>query len=408
MSRGHLIATFVAVLVFFGVSAPATAQKVEAPESPELLLEQILEMKANGPLDPQQDRVLQGLYRHYVNLTANNRGERPYNPKRPIPGREQPDRGGSIAAEDCASISVVNTDSFSDSSDTTGAVDDLGQVNSCVAGTPFTGTGVAPDLMYEFAAPEDGTLTASATDTAGDDLNVRILDDSLVAGDPCSDGDGSCLSIADNFFGGATEVAQADVSGGTNYVVVVDGYYGSAGPFDLDVEFAPLPPNDDCVDALPISCDTPIIGSSAGTTADGVTVCGSSGEGASTVWFNFVSPGDGPVTVNTCGDATTFDTQLDVFTGSCGALSCVDGNDDSCGLQSEVTFNAVTGEEYQFMVHGFGAASGDFELAVDCTDPGFQFFQSTVEIPTASDYGLAIMIAMLMALGLGTLLYRRL
>ena len=68
------------------------------------------------------------------------------------------------------------------------------------------------------------------------------------------------------------------------------------------------------------------------------------------------------VTINTC-DVTGFDTKLFVFSGSCGNLTCVTGNDDFCGLRSQVSFMANMGTTYYIIVGGFNAAAtGNFIL----------------------------------------------
>jgi hypothetical protein len=78
-------------------------------------------------------------------------------------------------------------------------------------------------------------------------------------------------------------------------------------------------------------------------------------------WYKMV--GDGQVyQALTCGEWTKLDTQLSVFVGSCGSLLCVDGNDNYCNNQSQVTWFAETGLEYFVHVSGFCLQVGDFEL----------------------------------------------
>ena len=56
--------------------------------------------------------------------------------------------------------------------------------------------------------------------------------------------------------------------------------------------------------------------------------------GANDVWFVYLPPAAGPVTVTTCGAG--FDSALQIFDGTagCGGLVSLGCNDDSCGLQS--------------------------------------------------------------------------
>jgi hypothetical protein len=63
-----------------------------------------------------------------------------------------------------------------------------------------------------------------------------------------------------------------------------------------------------------------------------------------------------------CG--STFDTKLFVYDGICGALNCIDGNDDFCGASSEVTFASTAGVTYYILVAGYGSDFGDFTLTL--------------------------------------------
>ena len=71
-------------------------------------------------------------------------------------------------------------------------------------------------------------------------------------------------------------------------------------------------------------------GTTVGATSIGAPTgtCGT-GTGAPGVWYNFTGNGD-IVTASLCNSA--FDTKIQVYQGSCGALTCVSGNDDACGL----------------------------------------------------------------------------
>ena len=51
--------------------------------------------------------------------------------------------------------------------------------------------------------------------------------------------------------------------------------------------------------------------------------------------------------------------------GSCSGREIV-SNDDFCGQQSEVSFDAEEGEEFKIRVLGFNGAFGDFNLRISC------------------------------------------
>jgi subtilisin-like proprotein convertase family protein len=78
--------------------------------------------------------------------------------------------------------------------------------------------------------------------------------------------------------------------------------------------------------------------------------------------------GDGSTTtLSLCG--SSYDTKIGVFSGSCGTLTCVTGNDDFCGVSSQVTFTAALGTNYYILVTGFSTNSGNYTLARTCVFP---------------------------------------
>jgi hypothetical protein len=67
------------------------------------------------------------------------------------------------------------------------------------------------------------------------------------------------------------------------------------------------------------------------------------------------------LTVDTCS-GTNYDSKLTVYCKDCTDLVCVGGNDDSCGLQSSVSWCGSPGTTYLVLVHGYGTSVGDFSL----------------------------------------------
>jgi hypothetical protein len=92
--------------------------------------------------------------------------------------------------------------------------------------------------------------------------------------------------------------------------------------------------------------------------------CGSASEPtAPGLWYTITGNG-GKVTVSTCNEETDFDSQISVFTGSCGQLTCIDGNDNACGSQSLVEFEFIQNEPYHVFLHGYGDSTGKFDLQI--------------------------------------------
>ena len=135
----------------------------------------------------------------------------------------------------------------------------------------------------------------------------------------------------------------------------------------------PPPPNDLCINAIGFVGDQVIAGTTFVATVDGAPFCGTSNT-APGVWYTFTdvsTTGSPAMTVETCGGAT-YDTKISVYTGGCGGLVCVTGNDDNCvpfSLQSSVTFATDGSSTYLILVHGFGSNVGDFNLTISGYPP---------------------------------------
>ena len=86
--------------------------------------------------------------------------------------------------------------------------------------------------------------------------------------------------------------------------------------------------------------------------------------GANDVWFSCIALQNGTMSVDLCTLAT-WDTALQVFSGTCAALTSLGCNDDSCTTQSQLTNIAVTaGTTYFIRVGGYAGATGSFSLNV--------------------------------------------
>ncbi|NOT51988.1 MAG: T9SS type A sorting domain-containing protein [Chitinophagaceae bacterium] len=149
---------------------------------------------------------------------------------------------------------------------------------------------------------------------------------------------------------------------GTTYYVLVTGFGSATGAFTLTR--TSVLPNDLCTGAITINCGQTITGSTAcGATTDAVATCVTALNTAPGVWYRFVGDAS-PVTLSLCG--SSYDTKIGVFTGTCTALTCVTGNDDFCGVQSQVTFNTNAGVTYYILVTGFSTNTGNFTLTRTC------------------------------------------
>jgi len=123
--------------------------------------------------------------------------------------------------------------------------------------------------------------------------------------------------------------------------------------------------SDDCGTATPISGSGTFAVSTVGST-DSPQQAGSCPTAHHDVWFAWTATATQSMSLTSCG-GTSADTVLAVYPGSsCPSagteLAC---NDDSCGQQSQVYFNAVSGSTYLFQIGAWGATatfSGTFSV----------------------------------------------
>ncbi len=76
------------------------------------------------------------------------------------------------------------------------------------------------------------------------------------------------------------------------------------------------------------------------------------------VWFVWTAPATDTFQIDSCGLAT-WDTQYAVYAGTaCPTGPYISCNDDSCGLQSRLTFSATAGASYVFELGTYGSSAG--------------------------------------------------
>ncbi len=205
--------------------------------------------------------------------------------------------------------------------------------------TPFGGWVQIDTLGSSF-----DTLLAVYTGSAVDGLSWVASDD---------DGGGNFTSRV--FFN-----AEADVE----YRVAVDGYNGDTGTYMLRVVQGI--PGDTFAFRQPISGPASFIhGSNLGATLEPGEPNHAGQAGGASMWWSWVAPADGEVTIGTHGSG--FDTLLGIYTGTVlEALIPVAASDDEGGsFTSQVTFPVAAGVEYQIAVDGYLGAMGAIYLSLD-------------------------------------------
>lgn len=136
--------------------------------------------------------------------------------------------------------------------------------------------------------------------------------------------------------------------------------------------------SDSCFSATAISGPGVFAYNNLGATTDGAphNACLNFGQDqiAQDVWFRWVASCDGVATVSTC-DRSAADTRIAVYTpgaacppGDQYLVTCVD---DSCGLQTTVSFAAQAGQSYLIRVGNFpSSAPGAGAIEISCDGGG--------------------------------------
>lgn len=222
-----------------------------------------------------------------------------------------------------------------------------------------SGGNAANDEFYSYTGTGTGQLvTISLCGGTDYDSLVRIFDDCNLTNQ---------LAFNDDFCGAQSEVTFYS-DGTSTYYIMVEGYASNVGNFTLEVSCEDTAVNDECENAIAITCGETVTGTTTNATVDSsAPQCGTVSISAPGVWYEFTDNSGliSDYTISLCS-GTDFDSKLTVYSGACGALICEIANDDACGLQSEVTFQGDGNSTYYILVHGFANATGNFTLSVDC------------------------------------------
>lgn len=217
----------------------------------------------------------------------------------------------------------------------------------------------APDEFFSYTGSGDAEVVTISLCGGGTDYDsaVRVYDSCDLSNEIAFNDDSCGLQSEVSFYS----------DGSSTYLIMVEGFGTASGNFSLDVTCIPALENDVCSGALPITCGETITGSTENATPDtGAPECSGTTITAPGVWYSFTDDSGlvSDYTISLCD--SDYDTKLSVYTGDCGTLVCEAGNDDSCGLQSEVSFQGDGNSTYYILVHGFGSATGNYSLNVDC------------------------------------------
>ena len=262
------------------------------------------------------------------------------------------------------------------------------------------GASTAPGVWYSVI----GNGQPMRAETCGSTYDTRL---SIFEGD-C--GVPACVTQNDDACGLQSMVSWNSEDGAT-YLILVHGYATRAGDYLLSVS-AQLPPseddqdndgvpdvddncpatananqldldgdgegdvcdmqeNDRCDGALELELVNGLVEIEGQTAIEASPDPESASCGGSTapgLWYAVTGLNGMILTAETCGSG--YDTRLSVFEGDCDVPLCVVSNDDSCGLQASVTWDALGDQAYYILVHGYNTSAGNFILRVTAEGGG--------------------------------------
>ncbi len=225
---------------------------------------------------------------------------------------------------------------------------------------PYSGS-TSPDVVYSFSPTNN--ITNGLISLCGNtyyDSKLYIYENTVTPSAPYACNDDFCTSAVGQSY--VSELSGLNFTAGNTYYIVVDGYGGDSGTYELD--FTGDIANDNCATATAIGevIDLPFNTALATASMFGGYIT------SKDLWYEFTAPGNGSAYFGVCDSG--FDTYIALW-GECDPATLIAENDDSCGLQSEL-FNipVVSGEDYYLQIGGYSSSNGPGVLDVVFTlDP---------------------------------------
>lgn len=262
-------------------------------------------------------------------------------------------------ADECANADAISgTGSFT--VDTTASTTGAPQGVGCVSANR--------DVWFSWTSPSSGSATIAMCGGTTADTVMTVWNGPGCAGVVLACNDDSC---------GLQSQVSFPASAGSTYMLQL-GAFGAAttytGTFSISIS-AP-PPNDACTAPQAISGTGSFAFDTSGATTgiEGQTEALCLLFGTTTieddVWFDWTAPTSGTAVVSTCA-GTAVDTRLAAYAGAgCPAAAALACNDDSCSLQSEISFGVVAGAHYALQLGNYpGQLGGTGTLTIAITSP---------------------------------------
>jgi hypothetical protein len=229
------------------------------------------------------------------------------------------------------------------------------------------GCGISNDVWFTYTATCTGTVLLSTSGPGGADFPTKIQ----ILGGAC----GSLFSIACgegvNSVGGVfysnPSWLVATLAAGTTYSIRVGKsaeFGATTGTFRLTIQpecaFPPVPPNDECAGAIPLTEGLNYAGANLGAnTSAPPWVCTTA---THDVWYKFTASCSGVVGLSFCPSSAAIwpIRAVEVFEGNCGNLSLVACTFWVIGCLPDMGIPTVAGRDYLVRVGAIGGTTGAF------------------------------------------------
>lgn len=279
-----------------------------------------------------------------------------------FPERTAPQTPATMAGgSDPASATVITAQIFRDTDSTIGKGNDA-LLPSCTN----QGNDLAEDAWYKLTLAQGGVITAWTTcsttgiDTYDTRLGVFTEGLTLIA---CNDDDPSC--------GHQSRISDLTVSAGT-YYIVVDGWNGASGPYELNVRWQG--PGPSCsgsnagtatvIPSLPFS-DTRDLSNDCD---DYLVTCELGGnEGGPDHWYRVTVDAPVLMDVATTCNAAFIDTRIAILDVEQNELYCNDDAPSCPSGQSAIVDALLPAGTYYLIIDSAGLVGGTYTVQVDTT-----------------------------------------
>ncbi len=271
-------------------------------------------------------------------------GERPFDP-----------RGGGDGTDGCVPGSPITGASGTSPATTVGATNTAADsAGACGA------SAINADVWFTYTAVGCGVVTFSFCPAQG---GASANDTVLEAYSDCQSTGGFRIICNDDFCGLQSSI-DVPVASGATYKIRVSGFSTAivSGTLGWTTVAAPTPGgNDACASGTAITGNGVVFTGNAGATntpADSLGACGADATNVDR-WFTYTAPATGSAVFKFCavGGCAPYDTVLSAY-AACGAAAPIACNDDTCGLQSQITVAVTAATTYKIRVSGFATDTG--------------------------------------------------